>query len=102
MILAIMEVVATRPIERPLLIGGYKSAIVVFAAACMTPIPRPLIARKIMSWVMDWAKPHNALAMMNQIIPPIKNRFLPYTSESLPPIGRATVDAIKYAVTTAE
>ena len=61
-----------------------------------------------MSWLMPSmgrkvkvpAAPHSAEVSTNIAVPPRKNHFRPYMSESFAKIGTASVDVSKYIVET--
>ncbi|OLD90509.1 MAG: hypothetical protein AUG96_01980 [Chloroflexi bacterium 13_1_20CM_4_66_15] len=65
------------------------------AEAKSMPPNRPWTIRKMISWVMSWATPHNADAATNPIIPTIRNGLRPKRSPSLPAIGTTTVEATR-------
>ena len=66
----------------------------------MLPPPMPWIARKKISWFIDWLTPASTDPTRNTAIPPRKNAFRPYRSDSRPTIGTVVVDATRYAVVT--
>ena len=64
----------------------------VSAIDCIAPPPMPWIVRKPMSHAMPVERPQATDASKNTKMPPIRMRFRPYTSASLPKMGTPTVD----------
>ena len=80
--------------------GGKRSPTDANESAITLPPPIPWIARKKMSWFIVWLAPASTDPTRNTMMPPMKNAFRPYKSESLPTMGTAVVDATRYEVVT--